>query len=304
MAAENRERLAMLLGCGIAVAFILVAVLARYSDNPPSMHSMYENILEKKKILEHLRLDLLKSVEMEKSAVMALTDEESLRYADQSRAAAARVDTSLAALRPLIDARTMPTEQTLLEEFSGCWTELSGIDRILLPLAVANTNLKAAKLSRDKGTASVQRFEQALESLRLAATGKANEQQIAIEISRALIAALKLFNLHGPHIAEADDSTMDQLEARMHAEQEVAHSSLVALGALFGREEVAITRAKAAFAEFLAITTQVVHLSRQNSNVKSMEISMGRKRLLAATCDEALDALQETMVKRLSKATK
>lgn len=305
MVAENRERMALLLGCGIACAIIVFAVLVSNSGDSSSVRSIYTNLLEKKKVLEHMHSDLYESVAMEKTAVMAVNDQDSQKFADQSRAAAARVDANLGTLRALIGERSVPTEKALLEEFARCWSELRTIDQRILQLAVENTNLKAAQLSREQGGGSMQRFEQALDALRLAATGQANEQRIANETCRALVAALKLYNLQGPHIAEAQDEGMDVLETRMHTEREIVLRSLASLGTLVSVEEAApLSQANAAFTDFLAITDQVMRLSRLNSNIKSLELSMGRKRLLVATCSDTLNTLQESMLTTLSKATK
>lgn len=305
MSTANRERMALFLGCGIALAIIVFAVLAGYRGNASSVRSIYTNLLAKKEVVEHIRSDYFESVEMEKSAVMALNDQDSRKFADQSRAAAGRVDANIGTLRTLIAARNVPTEKALLEEFAGCWSELSTIDQLILPLAVENTNLKAAQLSREQGAASMQRFEQALESLRLSAVGTTNEQQMAIESYRALVAGLKLFNLHTPHIAEAEDPAMDALEARMQAERAIVQQSLSRLNNLVdAKSQATLAQASAAFTDFLALTDQVVRLSRLNSNIKSLELSMGKKRLFVATCSEALTTLQDSMLTNISKATK
>ncbi len=305
MSTANRERMALLLGCGIALAIVVFAVLAGYRGNASSVHSIYINLLEKKKVVEHIRSNFFESVEMEQAAVMALNDQDSQKFADHSRAATGRVDANIGTLRTLIAARSVPTEKAILEEFAGCWSELGKIDQLILPLAVENTNLKAAQLSREQGAASVQRFEQALESLRLSAAGTTNEQQIAIEAYRALVAGLKLFNLHTPHIAEAEDTAMDALEARMQAERAIVQQSLSRLNTLVDTENQAtLAQVSGAFTDFLALTDQVVRLSRLNSNIKSLELSMGKKRLLVATCSEALTTLQDSMLTNISKATK
>ncbi len=305
MSTANRERMALLLGCGIVLAIIVFAVLASYRGNASSVHSIYINLLEKKKVVEHIRSNFFESVEMEQAAVMALNDQDSQKFADHSRAASGRVDADIGTLRTLIAERSVPTEKAILEEFAGCWSELGKIDQLILPLAVENTNLKAAQLSREQGAASMQRFEQALESLRLSAVGTTNEQQIEIEAYRALVAGLKLFNLHTPHIAEAEDTAMDALEARMQAEGDIVRQSLTRLDALVDAEsQDTLSLVSAAFTDFLALTDQVVRLSRLNSNIKSLELSMGKKRLLVATCSEALTTLHESMLTNISKATK
>lgn len=300
---KNKERTALIVGCGLALTLILFAFFAKYSNSSASMRTVYENILTKKGILSEIHIHMLKSVEMEKSAVMALTDQESLVYANQSQAASATVDKNLNALRTMIEA--MPAEKKLLDEFATCWTEMGKIDQVILPLAVENTNLKAATLSRERGEQSLQRFEEALDTVGASAAGRPSEGPITALTARTMVAALKIFNLHGPHIFEPDNGKMDQIEERVKEEERVVMQSLVALETLLDNEHTdVVTQAKTAFAEFLAVTNQVVQLSRLNSNIKSLELSLGRKRIVAAQCDDALAALQESVQQKTFKATK
>ena len=236
----------LLLGWGIASVILLSAVFAWHNQNSESRRTVYETILEKKRAVDQIRIYLLKSIEMEKSAVMSLTDQESMEYAKQSRDASAEVDQNLAALRTLIHSR--PNEQKLLEEFAACWAELGKVDEDILQLAVKNTNLKAAALSREQGGEIMQRFEMALDEIRPALP----EGQAAAMVCRAINAALKIFNLHAPHITETNDKKMDQLEARIKTEEGVVTQSLAALDDIFptGKPE-SLIEAKAIFAEFM-----------------------------------------------------
>jgi Four helix bundle sensory module for signal transduction len=300
---KNKERTALIVGCGLALTLILFAFFAKYSNNSTSMRTVYENILTKKGILSEIHINMLKSVEMEKSAVMALTDQESRAYANQSQAASATVDQNLKALRAMVDA--MPAEKKLLDEFATCWTEMGKIDQVILPLAVENTNLKAAALSREQGGQSMQRFEEALDAVRTSSVGSPSESRITALNARAMVAALKIYSLHGPHIFEPDNGKMDQIEERVKKEERVVMQSLVALETLLDKEHTdVVVQAKTAFAEFLAVTNQVVQLSRLNSNIKSLELSLGRKRTVVAQCDDALAALQESVQQKTFKATK
>ena len=45
-------------------------------------------------------------------------------------------------------------------------------------------------------------------------------------------------------------------------------------------------------------------LSRRNSNVRSLALSLGRKRAVTAECDDVLLALQDTLSKHDFKATR
>jgi len=304
--ANNKERIAFLLGLGIAVAIILFAVIAKYGSDAIPLNSHYENTLEKKRLLDQMRIQLLKSVEREKNAVMALSDRESLEFADQSRLASATVASNLSRLRALVDAIASPDEKKLLDEFTTCWTEFGQLDQIILELAVENTNLKAAALSKEKGAEAMQRFEQALERLLPLSSGTGSEGRVEELVFRALVAGLKLYNLHSVHIAEPTDENMDRIEARMRGEENRVAEAFATLSDLVvdGEGREVVSQAKTAFAEFTAVTAKVMELSRKNSNVQSQALSFGKKRTIAAQCDAVLATFQDTVHNKSYKATK
>jgi len=242
---------------------------------------------------------------MEKNAVMALTDEESREFADQSLAASAVVEQNQKQLNSLIDAAPMQDERNLAIEFNTCWTELRKLDQVILELAVQNTNLKAASLSRVKGAEAMQRFEHALNDVMKSYSGTRNEGRVARLIFSAITAGLKIHNLHSFHIAEASDEKMDQIETQMKTEENEASKSLDELASIVGeKNRHVLLQAKTAFSEFMEVTAEVIKLSRQNSNIKSLELSLGKTRKVTAQCDEILAAFQEAVQSRTFKATR
>jgi hypothetical protein len=296
---------AVLWGIGICLGLLLFAVISTYYNSPKRLEDTYNIFVKKREILSQMRINLLKSVEMEKSAVMAQTDEESQLFADQSLAALAAVAQDQKQLNSLIDAAPMQDERNLVIEFNNCWTELGKLDQVILNLAVQNTNLKAASLSREKGAKAMRRFEQALEDVMRPYLGAQNEGRVARLIYHAMTSALRIYNLHSFHVAEASDEQMDQIEMQMKAEENEASKSLDELiGIVGGKSRQALLQAKTAFTEFMAVTAEVIKLSRQNSNVKSLELSLGRIRKVAAQCDEILVTFQEVVQNRAFKATK
>ncbi len=303
---KDKDRSAILWGIGIALGLLLFAVISKYYISPAHMENTYKNFVKKSAIVSQMRINLLKSVEMEKNAVMAITDEESQEFADQSLAASAAVEQNLTHLRSLIDAAPMQDEKKLDSEFNTCWMELRKLDQVILELAVQNTNLKAASLSREKGDETMQQFEHALEELMHSYAGTRNEGRITDLAFRAITAGLKMYNLHSSHIAEASDEKMDQIETQIKAEENEAVKSLDGLAEIVGDESKGLLlQAKAAFSEFNEVTAKVIKLSRQNSNIKSLELSLGRKRKIAAQCDEILATFQEAVQKNsTSRATR
>ena len=302
---DGKGRSAILWGIGISVGLLLFVVILKYCTPPMRYEDTYKNIVEKREILSQMRDNLHKSVEMEKNAVMALTDEESREFADQSLAASEVVEQNRKQLSSLIDAAPLQDERNLIIEFNNCWTELRKLDQVILELAVQNTNLKAASLSREKGTEAMQRFEHALNDVLKSYSRTRDEGRVARLIFHAITAGLKIHNLHSFHIAEASDEKMDQLEMQMKTEENEASKSLNELASIVGeKSRHVLMRAKTAFSEFMEVTAEVIKLSRQNTNIKSLELSLGKTRKVTAQCDEILAAFQEAVQGRSFKATR
>ncbi len=302
---NGKGRSAVLWGIGISVALFLFAIISYCYLPPVHLEDTHKNIVKKSEIVSQLRINLLKSGEMEKNAVMAITDEESRAFADQSRAAAAAVEQNLKVLRSLIEAAPFQDEQKLDLEFNTCWAELRKLNQVILEFAVQNTNIKAASLSQARGAEAMGRFEHALDAVLRSSAGTPNEGRVAGLLYHAATAGLTLYTLHSPHIAEASDEKMDQIETRMKTEENEVVTSLDQLAGLVGAErQGSLAQAKAAFAEFMEVTAKVIELSRQNSNVKSLALSLGKNRKVAAQCDEILAAFQEVVNNRTFKATR
>ncbi len=112
----------------------------------------------------------------------------------------------------------------------------------------------------------------------------------------AEIAALRIQTMLPPHIAEATDPRMDELEALMTREDEQVRSDLEGLGALpklDGNADLAV--AASSYARFREIKDQVLALSRANTNVRSLSISLNQKRKVMFVCHEVLSNLQDAI---------
>ncbi len=105
--------------------------------------------------------------------------------------------------------------------------------------------------------------------------------------------------LQAPHIAEADDATMTTLEERMKTSEAAARRALDALGRLIQpASRPMLVAATATLDRFLGINAQIVTLSRRNSNVRSLALTMNQKRTLTAACEDTLRALQDALATR------
>ena len=62
--------------------------------------------------------------------------------------------------------------------------------------------------------------------------------------------------------------------------------------------------AAAALDRFMSVHNEIVTLSRRNSDVRSLALSLGRKRTVTADCDAQLQALEELLAKHEFTATR
>lgn len=121
----------------------------------------------------------------------------------------------------------------------------------------------------------------------------------------AVSAVREIQVLEGPHIAEAGDAVMTGMEARMAASESVARDALKSLTTQLGPASRApLTTASASLERFISINAQIVALSRHNSNVRSLALSLNEKGKLTAACEESLGALRNALAARGASATR
>lgn len=293
----------------LVALFVLLVVVAliffRLSGNTPDLQNIVGNTIKKMDLLSEMRVNLLRSEETEKSAVMADTDEASEDFAEQSRMAVESLERDRRELEALLDGDHTDQEMKLFHEFDRCWTELQKIDQEILAFAVQNTNIKAAALSFGDGNKAMKRLEQALGKLIHSPITGERCSDVIVPASDARAAGLRMQTLQAPHIIAASDALMDEIEAEMRQDNEIVEASLKKLSGLLPEgERTSLQDARTAFDDFTAITAEVVRLSRENTNIMSFGLSLGRKRKAAAQCDEVLISMQEAVRKRQFKATR
>jgi len=289
------------LWAALILAAVLLLILIYYRSTSLEIQNVPRVMAQKLETLSSLRINFLKSIEAEKLAVMAETDEASLAFADESKRAAETVEADLKELSRLIGMHPAADESKVLQEFEAAWEQVRKIDRVILDLAVQNTNLKAFRLSFGKGQEAVARFENALNEL----TRGVTDVPLIRAAADALAAELKILTLHAPHIVSPDDEEMNRIEHVIRAKQEVVRSSLAILARLApAGKQPYVNEAVAADREFTAVTATVIELSRQNTNVNSLNISLDRKQKVTALCETLLNQLHKAFMAQDFKATR
>ena len=292
----------------VLVTFIAFAAWLLYLK-PKMADILFEpvfiNDVKKIRLVSEMRVKLNASVEAEKSAVLADTDEASHVNAEQALRLSDAVEDARLKIGVLIEAEKMGREVDLFREFSACWERFRQIDQELLPLSVLNTNLKAYELSYDSAQKAVKQLEESLCDLMNSDDTNDKSCGIVKLSQRTLSAALKIHALQSPHIAESRQDKMDEIETTIQMQDALINRSLDALSFLMNpKSKPLIVAASAAYAEFWRINMEVMKLSRQNNNVRSLALSLGQKRKTTVQCQDILAALEETIQSKVYKATR
>lgn len=259
--------------------------------------------MDANKLAADLLVEFSKAGDAANRAVMADTDETSVVFAGEAEQATQAVQKDSAALRSLLTLLQYSNELRLLDEFDKRFAEYRALDRSLLDLAVEKTNLKAQRLSFGPAGEAADAFRTALDAVMPATQSDA--WRVKALAATAVAAVREIQVLQAPHIAEPDDAAMTRIEARMAAEESDARNTLKTLAGLAAPgSRSQLTDASAALDRFMELNAQIVMLSRRNTNVRSLALSLGQKRMMAAACEDSLRALQDALSKRGFSATR
>ena len=282
-----KDLLWMAAGAVMLLVVILVIFHFQKDENPAQQFVLKARRIE---LVARMQLDLASASEVEKSAVLAITDADSQAFAEQARAATVKVDRERGELSELLAANGTQDEKDLLTQFAKGFGEYRRIDEELLALAVKNTNIKASSLAFGPAAAALKEMDTALARL------VTDDHKVLRLVANARIAAWRLLTLIPPHIAEESDQKMDELEAQMVKDDQITRQSLdelAELPVLSNNPDLKV--AAASYARFNETKTQILKLSRENTNVRSLSISLSQKRKVMLLCQATLAALQRAL---------
>jgi hypothetical protein len=167
----------------------------------------------------------------------------------------------------------------------------------VLRLAVMNTNVKAYALAFGPAAETLGELDAALTRL-VARTSDSLDARRAMQLAFGVrLGVLRIQALLAPHIAEESDAKMDALEDRMTREEQQVRRDLAALAAspgLAGDADVAIAAAR--LARYVELKARILSLSRENTNVQSLALSLNQQRKAMVPCLEALAALKQAIL--------
>jgi len=261
------------------------------------VNSFLQQVSQARDLSADLLVQFTKAADAANRAVMADTDEASIAFAHEAEQAKEKVQLDIDALKPLLERLKYSDEGRLLQEFVNRFTEYRELDRRILDLAVENTNLKAQRLSFGPTQEAADSFQDSLRSV--APLIPADKWRVQALVATAIATVREIQVLQAPHIADPDDAAMTRMEKRMATSEAAARNTLKTLSTLVEtRSRPRIASATAALDRFMTVNQQIISLSRRNTNVRSLALSLNEKRKVTSECEKALHALRDALSKR------
>jgi len=279
----------------VFMALLLVVVWHFHQDESPTARLAAK--ADRVDLVGRMQLDLAFASEAEKSAVLAVTDEASRTFANQARAATANVAREHQELSTFLTTGASQRERQLLVQFAGAFTNLQRIDEDVLALAVKNTNLKAYALLFGPAADRLAQMDTALDRVVTKSATWPETKQVMLMAFGARLGILRIQALLAPHIAEESDAKMDRMEAAMAKEETQIHKDLdglVTLPKLSGDADLGTAVSR--FASYGELKAQILVFSRENTNVRSLTLSLNQKRKALAVCLDTLASLKQAIL--------
>lgn len=276
-----------------AIIFLVIALVVLHFQ--PGQVQAEQTALKAKRadIAGRMRMTLTIASEAEKSAVMAVTDQDSKAFADQARAATDKVERDRAELGQLIAAGGTREEKDIFSQFSRSFIDLQHIDNELLKIAVKNTNIKAYSLAFGPAADALKEMDISLSKLVEKNAGSNESNNAAFLVFEAQTAALRIQALLAPHIAEENEKKMDDLEVLMAKYDKEVRKDLAGLAILLKPgKDIDLGKAVSEYEKISNIRVRILALSRENTNVRSLGMSLGEKRKVLLLCQDELSTLQ------------
>jgi hypothetical protein len=255
----------------------------------------FERLAEARRLTAELLVQFNKASDATDRVVMAAAEDASASFAEQAEQAHAAVEQHSEALRSVLATLRLTDESERLDTFVLCYDESRALDLRIRTLALESTNVKAQQLAFGPAHEAATAFQAALSR-----TTPANAGWQARAVALTAVAAVRDIQvLQARHIPEDEEAVMTELEQAMRDAEKVARESLGSLAHLPAPVSQGDLRiANEALDRFVSLNTEILGLSRRNSNVHSLALSLGEKGKLASKCEGELRALQAELAKR------
>jgi len=253
--------------------------------------AFFTTVTEARRLASALHVQFTRAVDASNRAVMSAGGPDSATIAKDAAQALTETRRLAGTLRPVLQQGGLQAEVGHLDTFIEAFRVYETLNAEILALASDSTNLKAQRMAAGAGQQAADAFRDALAES-VAGAGPA----ASLLAAKARMAVMEIQVLESRHIPEPEDAAMTTLEAAMAGSERTARMALDELGSQVpaGRG-ASLDAAGAALDRFAATHAEVIALSRRNSNVRSLALSLGQQRAHTIACETALQALDAAL---------
>jgi methyl-accepting chemotaxis protein len=290
----------------LTVSLLIVAVLISWAGVSrlrlldAKVSQLGGETIQKIVIIGDVRAMLLTTVRHQKNAVMALKDDESKKYAEDSRKTIGEATGQIRVLRSRV---AEPAETGLIDALERSVDDFRKINDECLDLAVQNTNLKAKTELYGRGRSSVEDVLRILDGIELKLSNGTLTAEIVTPFRAAVVSLRRkteeLFRLAAMHIdTPTTDPAFMEIDQRLKTSMEQLPESLKTLETLSETHGISSDTLSQSGSILRTSLTETQRLSTIDSNNKSTEISLTTARDKASDAIAAVDNLVREYQKR------
>lgn len=276
-----------------AVLISLIVVISRADRDPQAQLEVKSQRLER---INAMRLALSAASEEQNCAVLSASEQASKSYLESASVEIAAFERTRTELAKLVPKRNDEIESTLSNRVDETFLEYQSISDKLSNLAIQSSNRKAYALAFGPAMELLQSMDSELAKIadRQADSPSQTSFEILKTINGARLSGFRIQVLLMPHIAEPSEGKMDELEKKIADEDQVIQQNLVSLGSTIG-ESAGIAKVESQYAEFKKIKSEIIRLSRENSDLRSVALALNEKRKAMLACQDALSNLEKAI---------
>lgn len=308
-----RTKLGLIIGIPIFTALLIAAVgIYQLKSLNGKVQSLVDVTIKELNVTNQIEGELHRAIRAQKNCIISIVDDESKRYANQSRKHEEAANQSRNELAKLIEMHGSAEEKEALNEFDRTWVEFQKIEKDVLSLAEKNSNIKASNLLNGIMLEKLNALELLLSPLPAMMEAEQNvkpdpvrvasipkKSRLIFEVLLQLQTTYRVLNQHNNANAELEKNPFETQWKSLERGIDEKLISLKTMSDGKDKESETIARATTAYGEFKDMASQVLKLSRDNTVNLSTNLSMGTLRELVDSCDLALIRLKSSLGKRL-----
>lgn len=255
-------------------------------------------ISQELQLLRSARYALAEVSEAQNGAVLASADSERELFVAQAKKASAELSDAMSKLTRELSHRRTPDMDGRLQTAARTLSHFEDLHSDLVGLATQNSNYRAYSLAYGPMIGALQTIDQALTQVidRHAELSAADDQQSYRSSNEARAGALRIYSLLVPHIAEKEDAKMNELEASIEQEEQRVTKNLQTLTSLkIVSDSLDLEKAESAWKEFYKLRSEIIPLSRLNTNLRSARLALNERRAAMLAMEDSLAAIESAL---------